>query len=111
METFELFVVAESEKHLDAWVNILGHELALLAGGFTAYRGSGGWMDDEGNYVSNERVARLHTFCPPDLTAKELYSMLSFTILQYKENCAQDTVLVVVNGQPYFLKKVPSTLE
>ncbi|MHA2063229.1 MAG: hypothetical protein ACXABY_02490 [Candidatus Thorarchaeota archaeon] len=106
MEVFELLVVAPSEKQRQEWVDVIGHVLSQLVGGFSVYEGHGGWKGDGIAEVLYEPHTRIQAYCQ-DMSASEVLASISYTLGQYKDNCQQEVVLVVLNGEPLFLKEIP----
>lgn len=108
MESFEMVVTAPTDKLREAWVQVLADVLTELVGGCSVYLGSGMWKNEEGHLV-NEPHYKLQAWCG-DIEAHEVFSLMSNTISNYKENCAQEMVLVVLDGKPAFLREIPSAI-
>lgn len=108
MEVFELLVVAPTERQRLDWVNILGHALSMIVGGFSAYEGLGGWKTGLDG-VKCEPHYRIIAYCR-DMSAREVFSLMSRQISLYKDNCQQEVVLVVLNGEPIFMENIPETM-
>ncbi|MCK5308739.1 MAG: hypothetical protein KAJ73_09020 [Zetaproteobacteria bacterium] len=109
-ETFEILVVAPTEKQRRDWVNILGYTVSKITGGFSVYEGAGGWAGKNGVTLF-EPHTRLIAYCPEDVCARELFNLMSHTISQYKYNCQQEVVLVVLNGEILMLENIPENLD
>lgn len=101
-----MVVTAPTDKLREAWVQILADVLTELVGGCSVYLGSGMWKNGDGHLV-NEPHYKLQAWCG-DIEAHEVYSLMAQTISKYKDNCAQEMVLVVLDGEPVFLTNVPS---
>lgn len=109
-EAFEILVVAPTEKQRRDWVNILGYTVSKITGGFSVYEGAGGWAGADG-VTLYEPHTRLIAHCPADVSARELFNLLSHTISLYKHNCQQEVVLVVLNGEALLLENIPENLD
>lgn len=107
MEVFEVLVCADEDYVRAEWARIIGHSLAELVGGFSVYPGQGGWVS--GGKLMHEPHFRLTAYCA-DMSAREVFNHLSETLRSYKENCRQDTILVVLDGEPYFFNEVPELI-
>ena len=108
-ETFEILVVAPTEKQRVDWVGIIGHTLCKVTGGFSAYEGAGSWLN--GHELVSEPHTRVVTYCPADVSARELFNLMSHTISLYKYNCQQEVVFVVLNGDVLLLENIPENLD
>lgn len=108
MKLFEILVVADEQELAFTWVRILGDALTDLIGGFSVYQGYGGWKNGAGEVVFEPHF-RVQAYCET-MSAREVFNHLADTIRLYKENCQQETVLVLLDGKPVFLTEVPDAI-
>jgi len=109
-EVFEILVVAPTEKQRRDWVNIIGHTVSKITGGFSVYEGAGGWAGEDG-VTLYEPHTKLISYCPADVSARELFNLLSHTISLYKHNCQQEVVFVKLNREVLLLENIPENLD
>lgn len=99
-ETFEVVVVHPSYHRRKAWAQRIGKKVAKLVGGASFYDGMGLWKN--GNLYEFEPHIRVQAYCN-GMNASEVFSALSLLLKEYKVDTEQDTVLVILNGEPMFL--------
>ena len=108
MELFELVVTAPSAEVRHAWVDVLCNALVELVGGVSTYEGQGGWKSETGVLFFEPHV-RLQVYCK-DMSARELFNFMSTHIRLCKDNCEQEAVLVVLDGEAFVFTEVPAFL-
>lgn len=99
-EVFEVVVVHPSYHRRKAWAQRIGKKITDLVGGASFYDGTGLWKNGDG--VEFESHILVKAYCN-GMNASEVFSGLSLLLKEYKTDTEQDTVLVVLNGEPMFL--------
>ena len=100
-ETFEVIVIADSRHRVKQWAERIGEKITDLVGGASLYEGTGLWKNGEGILFFEPHI-RVQAYCN-GMNASEVFSALSLLLREYQRDVEQESVLVVLNGEPVFL--------
>lgn len=99
MPTAKLYLPKTADNYVET-VNTVKRRMADAFGGYTAYDAEGGWVDDEGETVT-EPVTVLETAATPDVAAADMAFAMRVLARDVKTATGEDTIMIVVEGDKY----------